>query len=60
MLGIGYVIDWVSEATMFQIFKGYVVGGLAENFFMKIIISAVAGVIVSLVLPMKRKSSNKK
>jgi hypothetical protein len=57
MLGIGYIIDWIPEATLLQKFKAYVVGGLAEKFVMKIIVSLIVGVIVSLVVPTKRKLS---
>lgn len=46
MLGIGYVIDWVPEATPFQKFNGYILGGLVENFSIKLIVSVIAGVVV--------------
>jgi len=46
MLGIGYVVDWVPEATAFQKFNGYVIGGLAEKSFVKLIVSFILGAIV--------------
>ncbi|PID21096.1 hypothetical protein CSV61_11465 [Sporosarcina sp. P3] len=49
MLGIGSVIDWVPEATWYQKFKGYVVDGLLNKFFIKIIIASTLGIIVSLI-----------
>jgi len=60
ILGINYVIDWVSEATFLQKFNGYVVNGLTENYLFKIVISAVAGGIVSLTLALKHNYSNKR
>lgn len=49
MLGIGSVIDWVPEATWYQKFKGYVVDGLLNKFFIKIIIASTLGIIVNLI-----------
>ena len=57
MLGSGTVIDWVSEATFLQKFKGYVIDGLVDNYLMKLIVSTIVGLIFSLVLPMKRKAN---
>ncbi|WP_202078957.1 hypothetical protein [Caldalkalibacillus salinus] len=48
ILGIGYVIDWVPEATLFQKFKGYVMDGLLNDFFMKAIIACIVGMVLSL------------
>lgn len=56
MLGIGYVIDWVPEATLLQKFKGYVVEGLTSNYLIKIVISVIVGVIFSLFIS-KRKAN---
>lgn len=56
MLGIGYVIDWVPEATLLQKFKGYVVEGLTSNYLIKMVISAIVGVIFSLFIS-KRKAN---
>ena len=50
ILGIGYVIDWVPEATFLQKFKGYVIEGLTNNYLIKIVISIIVGVIFSLFL----------
>lgn len=56
ILGIGYVIDWVSEATLFQKFKGYVVDGLLNNFLIKTVIAVTVGIVVSLVTSTRRQS----
>ena len=50
MLGIGYVIDWMPEATELQKFKGYVIEGLTNNYLIKIVISIIVGAIFSLLL----------
>ena len=50
MLGIGYVIDWVPEATELQKFKGYVIEGLTNNYLIKIVISIIVGAIFSFFL----------
>lgn len=56
MLGIGSVIDWVPEVTWYQKFKGYVVDGLLNNFFMKIIIAITLGIVVSLIISRRQYS----
>ena len=50
IVGIGHVIDWVPEATGLQKFKGYVIGGLTDNYLIKIVVSIIVGVIFSLFL----------
>lgn len=50
ILGIGYVIDWVQEATFLQKFKRYVIEGLTNNYLIKIVISIIVSIIFSLVL----------
>lgn len=55
LFGIGYVIDWVPEATLFQKFKGYFIDGLLMNFLVKLIIASVAAVVVHFVIPFRRK-----
>ncbi|WP_156291870.1 hypothetical protein [Oceanobacillus salinisoli] len=55
ILGIGYVIDWIPEATLFQKLKGYVIGGLLYKFLIKVIIAFIAGIIVSLILSLRRQ-----
>ena len=50
MLGIGYVIDWMPEATELQKFKGYVMEGLTNNYVIKIVISIIIGAIFSFFL----------
>ncbi|MEK4700030.1 hypothetical protein MKX47_10570 [Solibacillus sp. FSL R7-0668] len=59
MLGIGYVIDWVSEATLLQKFKEYVIKGLTNNDLIKILISIISSAILSLIL-FKRKANTSK
>ena len=59
ILGIGYVIDWVPEATLLQKFKGYVIEGLTNNYLIKIVISVIVSVIFSLFLS-KRKANKSK
>ena len=58
MLGIGYVIDWVPEATFLQKFKGYVIEGFTNNYLIKIVISIIVGVIFSLFLPKRNVKLN--
>ncbi|AWE07326.1 hypothetical protein DCE79_08025 [Lysinibacillus sp. 2017] len=50
ILGIGYVIDWVPEATFLQKFKGYVIEGFTNNYLFKIVISIIVSVIFSFFL----------
>lgn len=47
MLGIGYVIDWIPEASLSQQISGYVMEGLANGFQFKIVISVITSVILS-------------
>lgn len=42
MLGIGYMIDWIPEATLLQKLKGYVIDGFTHNYLLKIVFSAIA------------------
>lgn len=46
MLGIGYVIDWIPEATVFQKIKGYAIEGLANNYLSKTVVSGIISVII--------------
>ncbi|TYS67830.1 hypothetical protein FZC76_14825 [Sutcliffiella horikoshii] len=48
IFSIGYVIDWVPEATAFQKVKGYVVEGLTTNFLFKLLIAVIVGLVASL------------
>lgn len=50
MLGIGYVIDWMPEATELQKFKGYVIDGFTNNYLIKIVLSTIVSAIFSLFL----------
>ena len=56
MLGGGYVIDWVTEATLLQKLKGYVIEGFTNNYLIKIVISIIVSAIFSLFL---RKRNSK-
>ncbi|PIC66674.1 hypothetical protein CSV71_14605 [Sporosarcina sp. P21c] len=56
IFGIGHVIDWVSEATVYQKFKGYVIDGLLNNFLIKTTIASVVGVVVIRVISKRRYS----
>jgi len=58
ILGIGYVIDWVTEATFYQKFKGYVIEGFTTNYFPKIVISIVIGGIFTLFLAKRNSKLN--
>ncbi|MCG1023588.1 hypothetical protein [Sutcliffiella horikoshii] len=55
ILGVGYVIDWVPEATAFQKAKGYIGQGLKVNFLLKLLIAVIVALIASL-LRRKRTS----
>jgi hypothetical protein len=59
MLRVGYVIDWIPEATILQKFKGLVMDGLSNNYLTKVIVSTIAGIIFNIIFLMKRKVSNK-
>ncbi|PIC58055.1 hypothetical protein CSV80_16050 [Sporosarcina sp. P12(2017)] len=56
ILGIGYVIDWVPEATWYQKFIEYLIEGLLNNILIKTIIASLVGIVVSLVIPKRRYS----
>lgn len=56
ILGIGTVIDWVPEATLFQKFKGYVIDGLLNNFLIKTVIACIVGITVILIISKRRQS----
>ena len=55
ILGFGYVIDWVDDATILQRLKGYVAGGLAENYIIKLVISGIVAVVINYFLYLKQK-----
>lgn len=55
ILSIGYVIDWIPEATLHQKFKGYVVDGLINNFFLKAVIAIIIGGVISLFVSRNRQ-----
>ncbi|OGX80607.1 hypothetical protein A6395_00780 [Exiguobacterium sp. SH31] len=44
MLGIGYVIDWIPEATLLQKMKGDVIENLANNYLFKMVVSGIVSV----------------
>lgn len=55
IFGVGYVIDWVPEASFFQKFKGYIVEGLLNNFLIKTVVACIVGTIISLILPKRQQ-----
>ncbi|MGE6555662.1 hypothetical protein [Exiguobacterium artemiae] len=48
--GIGYVIDWVPEATLGQKFNGYVIEGLGNHFLLKSLCAVIASMVLSLLM----------
>ena len=48
--GIGYVIDWVPEATLGQKFNGYVIEGLGNQFLLKSLCAVIASLVLSRLL----------
>ncbi|KMJ57235.1 hypothetical protein AB685_17695 [Bacillus sp. LL01] len=56
ILSVGYVIDWVPEATVFQKVKGYAVEGLTANFLLKLPIAAIIGFFASVFNTRKDRS----
>lgn len=55
MFGIGYVIDWVPEATFIQKFKGYIIEGFINNYLIKLVVSLIVGIIFGLLFLPKRE-----
>lgn len=58
MLGIGYVIDWIPEASLSQKLKGYVIEGLTNGFHLKIAISAIASLVLIFLLSRRRANQS--
>lgn len=56
ILGFGNVIDWVSEVTFFQKFRGVVLNGLGDNYLIKVFFSIIVGILFSFLLTLKRKN----
>ncbi|WP_096271238.1 hypothetical protein [Paucisalibacillus globulus] len=56
IVGIGLEIEWVSEATWIQKFKGTVIDGLLEYFLLKAVIASIVGFVVSIVKARGRSS----
>lgn len=56
IFGIGYVIDWVPEATLLQKFNGYIFHGLLNNFILKTIIASIAGIAGNMVISKRRRT----
>ena len=50
MLGGGHVIVWVTEATLLQKFKGYVMEGFTINYPIKVVISIIVSAKFTLFL----------
>ncbi|ALC90758.1 hypothetical protein AM500_13900 [Bacillus sp. FJAT-18017] len=57
ILGIGHVIDWVPEASLWQKFNGYVINGLLTNFVVKTVIALITGLVISF--PIFRRQQSK-
>lgn len=60
MLGIGYVIDWVPEASLSQKLRGYVIDGLTNEFQLKIAISAIASLVLISLLSRRRANQSRR
>lgn len=50
MLGFGFEIDWVQEATVLQKLKVYVVEGFKRNYVKKLIIASIASLIANVII----------
>jgi len=60
MLGIGYVIDWIPEASPYQQLRGYVIEGLTNEFQLKIAISAIASLVLISLLSRRRANQSRR
>jgi hypothetical protein len=49
ILGLGYVIDWVPKATVFQKVKGYLVEGFKYGYHVKLPVSAFFALVFILI-----------
>ncbi len=58
MLGIGYVIDWIPDASLSQKLKGYVIEGLTNGFQLKVAISAIASLMLIFLLSRRRANQS--
>lgn len=58
MLGIGYVIDWIPDASLSQKLKGYVIEGLTNGFQLKVAISAIANLMLIFLLSRRRANQS--
>ncbi|MCA1029804.1 hypothetical protein LCL95_02005 [Bacillus timonensis] len=57
MLGFGYEIDWVNEATAIQKVTGHIVEGLTLHFTIKLLLSIVLGTIIVYSMYYRKKTS---
>lgn len=57
MLGIGYVIDWMPGATLPQKFNTYIVEGLTNHSVIKIGISTIVSVILTILVSLKHTTN---
>ncbi|MFA9559437.1 hypothetical protein ACERII_19185 [Evansella sp. AB-rgal1] len=57
IFGIGYVIDWVPDATLFQKIKGHVMTGFVENFLFKMVLACSVGITTSFLISRRQKIS---
>lgn len=59
LFGIGYVIDWTPEASLFQKFTGYVAEVFFNNFPIKLILASLVGIVVSFVMARRQRTMEK-
>ena len=59
IFGIGYVIDWIPEATILQKTKGYVIYGLSKNMLIKIGLSVILSAILNIFISNRKAKYNK-
>jgi hypothetical protein len=52
---LGFVIDWIPEASLLQKFKGYFLSGLNYGLIIKLIISSILGFLSCVILVLKRR-----
>ncbi|WP_214801460.1 hypothetical protein [Exiguobacterium sp. ERU656] len=56
LFGIGFVIDWVPEATLLQKINGYVLIGLTDNYLFKFVIAGLISIVLQLVMSKRQRN----
>ncbi|WP_214769393.1 hypothetical protein [Exiguobacterium sp. s133] len=56
LFGIGFVIDWVPEATLLQKINGYVLIGLTDNYLFKFVIAGLISIVLQLVISKRQRN----